>query len=195
MSPQPSNRSALVEGALRCLERFPPERVTARAIAAESGANLASIPYHFGSKDELVTEAAIVGLDRWLDEIESQLTGIEAVPAGDRLRRAAAAAEETGARREGLSRTFIACLARAPHDQRVRELLAGGFSHTRPALAHVLALGSDQAADDAAGLVLSLFHGLLLQSALSPDLAIEGARMDAALERLSETLPRGGRRE
>src|SRR5919106_6153791 len=57
VSPQRSNRSRLVEGTLRCLERLPPERITARAIAKESGANLASITYHFGSKDALVTEA------------------------------------------------------------------------------------------------------------------------------------------
>jgi AcrR family transcriptional regulator len=66
VSPQRSNRDALLEGALRCLERLPPERITARTIAAESGANPASIAYHFGSKDNLITEAAITGLDRWL---------------------------------------------------------------------------------------------------------------------------------
>jgi AcrR family transcriptional regulator len=49
--PQRSNRQRLIEGTLRCLERLPPERITARAIAAESGANLASIGYHFGSMD------------------------------------------------------------------------------------------------------------------------------------------------
>ena len=75
MSPQRSNRTQLIDGTLRCLERLPPERVTARAIADESGANLASITYHFGSKDDLVTEAVVAGLDRWLDEIEAALAG------------------------------------------------------------------------------------------------------------------------
>ena len=78
MSPQRSNRAQLVEGTLRCLERLPPERITARAIAAESRANLASIAYHFGSKDDLVTEAVIEGLDRWLAEIESALATVGA---------------------------------------------------------------------------------------------------------------------
>jgi AcrR family transcriptional regulator len=84
MSPQRSNRSSLIDGTLRCLERLPPERVTARAIAAESGANLASITYHFGSKDDLVTEAVIEGLDRWLDEIDRAMG--ELAPAGPRER-------------------------------------------------------------------------------------------------------------
>ncbi|HET6213291.1 MAG TPA: TetR family transcriptional regulator, partial [Micromonosporaceae bacterium] len=59
MSPQRSNRANLIEGTLCCLERLPAERVTARAIAQESGANLASITYHFGSKDNLVTAAVV----------------------------------------------------------------------------------------------------------------------------------------
>ena len=54
MSPQRSNRQLLLDGALRCLERLPAEHITARAIADESGANLASIGYHFGSKEALL---------------------------------------------------------------------------------------------------------------------------------------------
>jgi DNA-binding transcriptional regulator YbjK len=61
LSPQRSNREQLLDGALCCLERLPAERITARAIAEESGANLASIAYHFGSKDGLVTAAVIEG--------------------------------------------------------------------------------------------------------------------------------------
>ena len=69
MSPQRSNRRQLIEGTLRCLERLPAERITTRAIAEESDANVASIAYHFGSKDDLVTEAVVEGLDLWLEEI------------------------------------------------------------------------------------------------------------------------------
>jgi AcrR family transcriptional regulator len=189
MSPQPSNRTALVEGALRCIERLPPERVTARAISSEAGANPASIAYHFGSKDELVTEAAILGLDRWLEDIDDLLAGIDSEPAATRLGRAAAAVEASGAGREGLARTFVTCMARAPHEPRVRELLVAGFQRTRPALARVLGLGDDLAGEDAAGLALSLFHGLLVQSVVGSELAIEGPRMDAALTRLATALP------
>src|SRR5687768_8052012 len=95
MSPQRSNRDALLEGALRCLEELPPERVTARAIADASGANLASIAYHFGSKDELVTEAVIAGLDRWLAEIGRRLDALDAPDPAARLRRAGEVVDAT----------------------------------------------------------------------------------------------------
>lgn len=189
MSPQPSNKSRLLEGTLRCLERLPPERVTARAIAQESGANIASIAYHYGSKDELVTQAVIAGLDRWLAEIAQVLSGLEPLEPGARFGRAGAAFDATRRRHTGLARNFLGALAKAQHDQRVRAMLADGFRRTRPRLAALLDLGGDQAGLDAAGLVHSLFTALLFQALLDPDLAIEGNRMSRAQARLRTILP------
>lgn len=53
--------------------------------------------------------------------------------------------------------------ARRPAARAARER----FPRHRPNLAAVLALGDDQAGLDAAGLVLSLFHGLLIQMLLA----------------------------
>jgi AcrR family transcriptional regulator len=192
MSPQRSNRASLIEGTVRCLERLPPERITARSIAAESGANLASIAYHFGSKENLVTEAVIVGLDRWLEEIAAALGDLEGQEPAERFRRAWEVIESTRRRHTGLARNFAGAVARAQHDVRVRELLAEGFRHTRPNVAALLGLGSDQSGEDAAGLVHSLFTGLLFQVLLDPELAIEGRRMQRAQARLLRVLPDHG---
>jgi AcrR family transcriptional regulator len=189
VSPQRSNRSNLLEGTLRCLERLPAERVTARAIAAESGANIASIAYHFGSKDELVTEAVIAGLDLWLEEIAGALGELERLEPAARLQRAATAIEATRRHHAGLARNFLGALAKAQHDPRIRAALADGFRRTRPRVAALLGLGEDQPGEDAAGLVHSLFTGLLFQALLDPDLTIEGRRMTRAQARLREALP------
>jgi AcrR family transcriptional regulator len=188
VSPQRSNRSNLVEGTLRCLERLPAERITARAIAQESGANLASIAYHFGSKDDLVTEAAIEGLDRWLLEVED-LGDLASQEPATRFRRAAEVIEATRRRHAGLARNYVAALAKGQHEPRIRDRLAKGFRDARPNVATLLGLGSDRAGDDAAGLVLAMFHGLLIQMLLDPDLAIEGERMRRAQARLVRVLP------
>jgi AcrR family transcriptional regulator len=187
--PQRSNRSLLIEGTLRCLERLPPERITARAIAQESGANLASIAYHFGSKDNLVTEAAIEGLDRWLADVAEGLAGLGARTPAARFRRAAEVVESSRLRHTGLVRNYVGALAKAQHNPRIREALATGFHRARPTLAAVLGLGDDQPGVDAAGLVLSLFHGLLYQVLLDPALAIDGDRMRRAQVRLRTVLP------
>src|SRR5215208_5044270 len=159
MSPQRSNRANLIEGTLRCLERLPPERITARAIAEESSANLASIAYHFGSKENLVTEAAITGLDRWLDEIAAELGELASQPPTARFRLAMDAVATSRQRHVGLARNYLAALPKAAHD--------------------------------AAGLVLALFHGLLIQVLLDPQLAIEDKRMHQAQARLRTVLPAG----
>ncbi len=190
VSPQRSNRAQLVEGTLRCLERLPPERITARAIAAESGANLASIAYHFGSKDDLVTEAVIEGLDRWLAEIESALA---TVGAEDPVMRYTRASEVIEATRRRHARPGEELPQRAwPRPStiaRVAELLAEGFRHTRPHVAAVLGLGDDEAGVDAAGLVHSMFTGLLFQQLIDPGLAIDGERLEHAKLRLRRVLP------
>ena len=189
MSPQRSNRSNLIEGTLRCLERLPPERITARVIAEESGANLASITYHFGSKDNLVTEAVIEGLDRWLADIASGLGDLSSQAPATRFRRAAEVIETSRQRHSGLAKNFVGALAKAQHDARVRELLAAGFHRSRPNVASLLGLGADQAGQDTAGLVLALFNGLLFQVLLDPALAIDGDRMERAQARLRMVLP------
>ncbi|MCX4829516.1 MULTISPECIES: TetR/AcrR family transcriptional regulator [unclassified Streptomyces] len=51
------HREDLLEGAKRCLLEKGFARTTARDIVKESGANLASIGYHYGSKDALLAQA------------------------------------------------------------------------------------------------------------------------------------------
>ncbi|WP_432137840.1 MULTISPECIES: TetR/AcrR family transcriptional regulator [unclassified Streptomyces] len=57
------HREDLLEGAKRCLRAKGFARTTARDIVKESGTNLASIGYHYGSKGKLLAEAyvALVG--------------------------------------------------------------------------------------------------------------------------------------
>ena len=189
MSPQRSNRSNLLEGTLRCVERLPPERITARAIAEESGANVASINYHFGTKENLITEAVIEGLDRWLEEIDTGLGDLTSQPPAERYQRASDIIATSRRQHSGLAKNLIAALARAQHDSRIRQMLATGYRRTRPTVAALLGLGDDQAGSDAGGLVLALFNGLLFQALLDPALAIEGERMRRAQARLSGVLP------
>ena len=193
MSPQRSNRSHLIEGTLRCLERLPPEAVTARAIADESGANLASITYHFGSKDGLVTAAVVEGLDRWLAEIARRLEVVEADDPPARFRLAFEAVDAGRRRHAGLARTFLAAMAKAQHDTRVRALLAAGFQRARGDVADVLGLGSDEAGRDAGALVLALFDGLLFQTLVDQSLAVHGDRVAGGLVRLRDVLADDGR--
>jgi AcrR family transcriptional regulator len=189
VSPQRSNRQALLDGALRCLARMPADQITARMIAHESGANLASIGYHFESKDGLLTAAVIEGLDRWLDQIEARLAeGPPRRRSGARFRQAVDIVEQTRHEHETTAAAFVAALVRGQHDSVVAQRLTEGFMRTRPRVAELLGLGGDRPGIDAGAVMHSLFTGLLVQSLLSEELALDGTRTEAALKRIALAL-------
>ncbi|MDX3229509.1 TetR/AcrR family transcriptional regulator [Streptomyces sp. ME19-01-6] len=69
------HREDLLAGAKRCLLEKGWSRTTARDIVAASGANLASIGYHYGSKDALMREALFATMSDWADDVERSLKG------------------------------------------------------------------------------------------------------------------------
>ncbi|MFE9451203.1 TetR/AcrR family transcriptional regulator [Streptomyces sp. NPDC006739] len=61
------HREDLLEGAKRCLLEKGFARTTARDIVKESGTNLASIGYHYGSKDALLAQAYVALVETMSD--------------------------------------------------------------------------------------------------------------------------------
>ncbi|MFF0436986.1 TetR/AcrR family transcriptional regulator [Streptomyces sp. NPDC004327] len=59
------HKEDLLEGAKRCLLEKGYGRTTARDIVAASGTNLASIGYHYGSKDALLQQAFFALTEEW----------------------------------------------------------------------------------------------------------------------------------
>jgi len=64
------HREDLLEGAKRCLLAKGFVRTTARDLVKESGTNLASIGYHYGSKDALLAQAYIALVEGMADGFE-----------------------------------------------------------------------------------------------------------------------------
>ncbi|MET9699041.1 TetR/AcrR family transcriptional regulator [Streptomyces sp. NPDC006529] len=69
------HREDLLEGAKKCLVEKGFGRTTARDIVNASGANLASIGYHYGSKDALLAQAFIALAEEWGDAFSPDVTG------------------------------------------------------------------------------------------------------------------------
>ncbi|WP_338493456.1 TetR/AcrR family transcriptional regulator [Streptomyces sp. SJL17-4] len=63
------HKEDLLEGAKRCLLEKGYGRTTARDIVAASGTNLASIGYHYGSKDALLQQAFLALTEEWGDAV------------------------------------------------------------------------------------------------------------------------------
>jgi AcrR family transcriptional regulator len=186
VSPQRSNRDALIDGALQCLAENPAANVTARDIANRSNANLASIGYHFGSKNGLLAEAMVEGFRRWFMEVALELADLPLGDPGARLRRAVEVVSLGAERHVGLARAFLAALASAPHDVRVRGPLVESYRESRAAIAGLIGLGEDEVGQDAAALLIAVFDGLLIQAMLEPSWELSAARVAAAQDRLAD---------
>jgi AcrR family transcriptional regulator len=190
MSPQPSNRQRLVEGTMRCLERLSPERVTAREIAAESGANLASIGYHFGSKDALLNAAIIDSFDDWDDEIAHALrSGARSGPV-DRLEAFLDGVVAALTRDRSTAVASVQAYARAEHTPELRDQIAGAYERGRRSVAAlILDVAEDEVDEQTAlqlgSLALALINGLVLQTLLDPGRAPSGRDLAAALRAIA----------
>jgi AcrR family transcriptional regulator len=174
------HREDLLEGAKRCLYEKGYAHTTARDLVAASGTNLASIGYHFGSKEALLTQAML--------EITSEL--------GDRLAQAPSVdADATPAERfEALLAALVAALAQdedrpvwvggveaLAQAQRLPELRAQfvtAWTEARQALASLVQppgrAADDQAARSVGSLLLVLASGLTSQWMIDPEHAPSG---------------------
>lgn len=159
----------LLEGAQKCLREKGYSSTTARDIAAASGANLASIGYHYGSKDRLMTQAIIEMLRAFGEQFD---------PAQDT--RSLPFDERFAAYWDGLSQAICqdsqlaiagfenaAVAARIPE---LRHIIAEGQERAR------LEIGSDYAADSAdlktqrmvGSLMLAVSTGVIAQLIMDP---------------------------
>jgi AcrR family transcriptional regulator len=77
------HREDLLEGAKHCLMTKGYARTTARDVVAASGTNLASIGYHYGSKDALMNQALYAAVGEWAEALERVLAATDLGPADD----------------------------------------------------------------------------------------------------------------
>lgn len=173
---QTSHREKLIEGAITCLQEKGYARTTARDIARASGANLASIGYHFGSKDALLDEALIRILEqrnRYVAEITFSDEGVAPL---DRLRAAFTAVRSLFEPFRPLLVAFVEALAQAERSPELRDRIAANYREARSAIGTMAVAGLGASAgrlqadpDVVASFLMATFDGLMLQWLLDPD--------------------------
>jgi len=183
---QSSNRQALLEGALQCIEERGYAEVTTRQIAETANANVSSIAYHFGSKDALIAEALSEGFRRWLAGFVAEAGKAPSDDPKARLRHALETLEARLARQRGLATAFVSALSHAVHHEGLRAVLAESFEEIRTGLASFLELDEDGFGDLRASLLIAAFDGLLIQWLIDPEQRSDALRR---LPELLETVP------
>lgn len=147
---------------------------TAREIAGRASANLASIPYHFGSKDALVAEALVAEARDLVAPVLALLASEKPPP--ERAMEAAGMLNELFVQSRTQVPVYLAALAAAPHSPDVREGLGALWRELRERLADDVRRQLDEGhlppwvqPDAMASLILSLVNGVVLASVVDPD--------------------------
>lgn len=187
------HREDLLAGARRCLREKGYARTTARDIVQASGTNLASIGYHYGSKDALLREALFAWTGEWADEVETTIarqvradaTRVERFTAGW-----TAIARLVGEYRRMWDAT-IELILHSSSDDDVRTQFHAAIPEARRGLVAILnGVPEDEVTEEDLRVFGRLYYlllsGLVIESTISPDDQVSGATLAEAMQRIAE---------
>jgi AcrR family transcriptional regulator len=69
MKEKTTTKQLILEAVVTCIEKYGIDKLTTRKIAEEAGTNLASINYHFRSKEELVAETLSMTIKHMMEDV------------------------------------------------------------------------------------------------------------------------------
>ena len=180
-----THRELLLEAARECLERKGYARTTARDLVAASGTNLASIGYHFGSKEALLNEAIGNAFADWTDEVNR---AVRETPADAPLQRLLEGWREMLSRTEANRALIVAnmeAMAQVARSPDLRAKMAGAYQQCRDKIAEVVreSLPGDGGvdADAVASFIIAVVDGITLQHMADPERAPDGDQLVQAL--------------
>src|SRR3954453_22909109 len=128
---RPNHRDALLDAAKRLLREQGYARITARDLVAASGTNLASIGYHFGSKDALLNEAIGESFNEWNEHLlQAAMVDADAQPLERLMTSWRAMLGDFEAARP-IFVAFLEALAQAERSPDLRAQLAGQYEVMR----------------------------------------------------------------
>lgn len=168
------HREALIAGAKRCLYERGYARTTARDIVAASGTNLASIGYHFGSKEALLNAAMIEAIEEWSSEIAIALAAdTEAAPGSvEQFKAIWTRVIESFTTHRQLWLATLEIMIQAEHLPEVRAYLADAVEQGRTGLASLFqpeaVVGDAQTARVVGAFYQALLSGVFIQWLIDP---------------------------
>jgi AcrR family transcriptional regulator len=185
-----SQRDDLLTAAKKLLVEKGYHRTTARDIAAASGAHLGSIGYHYGSKDALMSTAALEAQGEWGDAIDSAIAAAGTASPTQRLQIAVDELIAAMTRQREVLIASVQAYAQAAFDDDILQTLTTATQGARTDLAAgVLGVQpSDIDANTSRGLgsvIHALIAGLSLQAFLDADSLPTGEQVVQAVRALA----------
>lgn len=180
------HREALLAGARHCLLELGYTRTTARDLVAASDTNLASISYHFGSKQALLNEALRQCFDEYIEQITQIFCAEPGATPLQRVRAFCVALASMSEQNRPLMVAFVDALAQAGRVPELRAQLAESYEQLRATVADMVRAAvdglSDPTARQVASLLIAVYDGMQLQWLLDPQHAPTPDELMAALE-------------
>jgi AcrR family transcriptional regulator len=182
------HRERLLEGAIACLEEKGYARTTSRDLVAASGTNLASIGYHFGSKEGLLNAAVVEAFQRWLKPLVVLAAEPGPAPPLERLRRGLVGVTDSLEENRPLVAAALEAWAQLPRSEDLRTAMKAGYDDFHRAIAATVvdafaaAEAGEVDAEALATLIIALFDGLLVRWQLDPGDPPSAARLTAAAQ-------------
>ncbi|MCP2342717.1 TetR/AcrR family transcriptional regulator [Actinomadura rupiterrae] len=189
------HREDLLAGAKRCLYEKGYARTTARDIVEASGANLASIGYHYGSKEALLNAAIMAAAEEWGHELEAALADVGDLPADPigRFERTWTRVIELFERHRPLWSAQFDAITQLDHVPEVRAFFAEAQQRAQRGLVVLLLDGAElpERTEAAVGQFYhALLSGAMTQWLIDPDRAPTGASLAEALRAIVESVGR-----
>ncbi len=175
-----SHRQQILEAAIECVQTRGVAGTTTRDIAAAAGSSLASIPYHFGSKDALMDQALLEAIRRYTGHVEGQAFAGDAPPV-QALAKSLTATVDSFPEAEPLLISLMEAHVKAIHSEPLRERVA---ANRRAAVERIAAmvqggLGLESQLSESetralSVLILAIVDGLMLGWLIDPDATPSG---------------------
>ncbi|MGH8861889.1 MAG: TetR/AcrR family transcriptional regulator [Jatrophihabitantaceae bacterium] len=182
------HREQLLAAARTLLETRGYAHITARDLVAESGTNLASIGYHFGSKAALLNQAIENAFAEWARRLADLVMADPHATPIERALTTWVEVRDSLPSRRPMVQAYVEALAQAQRNPALRDQLSGHLEAVRTMVAERAAesLADGTAADDprcraVASFVIAVCDGLALQCLIDPDNTPNGEDLLAGL--------------
>ncbi|TDC80277.1 TetR/AcrR family transcriptional regulator [Streptomyces hainanensis] len=189
------HREDLLVGAKRCLYQKGYARTTARDIVEASGANLASIGYHYGTKEALLNAAIMEALDEWATELRTALSDAGDLPQDPigRFEQAWTQVIELFDRHRPIWAAQFDAVSQIGHVPEVRRFFVEAQLQAQESLVGLL-LGNIDLPPNVHVAVGQFYHallsGVMMQWVVDPEHAPTGAALAEALQAVVEDVRR-----
>lgn len=169
------NKDKLIRGALSCIAERGYAATSSRDIARAAGANVASINYHFGSKDALLDEALGQCFGLWNERVESAFAAAAGLKPRDQLAAILHAAIDSFADWRSSVHACIESYAPALRSEELRERLADGYAAVRESAVRLattamqdIGMVAPENLPPIASVLMAVCDGLMLQWVADP---------------------------